>query len=228
MQHLAIILDGNRRWATEHKLETFVGHKRGFESIQNAIEICLKNDIKYLSLYVFSLENFRRSEAEKNYLFALLENQFRTQTEELIKRGVHVRFVGDERRFPAQIAQAINFIQEKTKDLDRLHMNLLFCYGSRQEIVEAAKKIAKKVKDGVLSVDEIDEKTINDLLWMGGVPDPDLIIRPGKVKRLSNFLLFQAAYSEFKFLDCYWPEVTQEMLQTCVDEFSGVKRNFGR
>ena len=227
MQHLAIIMDGNRRWAKKNKLESFSGHKKGKDKIRLAIKFCIKNNIKHLSLYTFSLENFNRCESEKNYLFNLIVEGAKKELPELVEQGVQVKFVGDRRLFPSHIVSSINEIENKTKDLNKLHHNILFGYGAQQEVAFAVKSIAKKVKEGLIDIEEIDEKTVKNHLWTAGTPDPDLIVRTGGDVRLSNFLLYQAAYSEFAFLDCYWPEITEEHLQKCVDKFKASKRNFG-
>jgi undecaprenyl diphosphate synthase len=228
MQHLAIIPDGNRRWASQHKLASFFGHKKGLEPVRYAIKVAIKNGIKYLSLYTFSIENFRRSENEKSYLFDLLMTELPKELPDLINNGVRIRFIGDRSRFPSHIIDAIKRIEDQTSHLDTLNVNLLFCYGATTEIAYAVKVLAQKVKDGLLNVDDIDEQTVHDSLWTAGMPDPDLIIRTGNLARLSNFLLFQAAYSEFSFLDCFWPEVTEERLEQCIQSFNNTKRNFGK
>ena len=227
MQHLAIIPDGNRRWAAKNKLASFLGHQRGLDVVKTAVTFCIKNSIKYLSFYTFSLENFRRSEVEKNYLFNNLLKDSKKELPELIKQGVKIRFFGERSLFPAQVREIIDHIEAETKHLTVLNLNLLFCYGATLEITQAVKQIAQRVRDGLLSVDQIDEHAVRNALWTSDIPDPDLIVRTGGVMRLSNFLLFQAAYSEFAFLDCLWPEVTEEKLGSCVDQFNKTKRNFG-
>jgi len=229
MQHLAMIMDGNRRWAKEKKLEAVtLGHKKGVDSVKTAVKFCLGKGIKYLSLFTFSLENFRRDEKEKKYIFNLLSKVLNDNVLELIEQGVRVRFIGDRSYFPKDSISAIEKIEEKTKDLKKLSLNMLFCYGSHQELAHATKKIAQKVKNGLLDPEEIDENSIRQELWTNGTPDPDLIVRTGKLSRLSNFLLFQAAYSELIFLDCNWPEINEKILQGCVDKFYSIQRNFGR
>ena len=228
MQHLAIIPDGNRRWAKKNRLKSILGHKKGLDAVRTTIEFCLKNGIKYLSIYTFSLENFNRPKEEKRYLFDLLIKRSDAQIPEFIEHGIRVRFIGDKNYFPPNIHSSILKVEEQTKDLDKLNLNLLFCYGAKTELVHAAKSLAKKVKAGVLAVDDIDEEKISGSLWTAGMPDPDLIIRTSGVARLSNFLLYQAAYSEFMFLDCYWPEITEQHLQRCFDDFKEIQRNFGK
>jgi len=227
MQHLAIIPDGNRRWATKNKLESFFGHKKGLNSVRSAIKVCIKNNIKYLSFYTFSLENFRRSEHEKNYLFNLLTTEVTKELPELIKQKIRVKFLGDATYFPKTVHTAIKQIEEQTKDLNVLQLNLLFCYGSQQEMVHAVKTLAQQVKDGKLDINDIDTQKITNSLWTTGIPDPDLIIRTSGATRLSNFLLYQAAYSEFLFLDYFWPEITEQILEKSLYKFTHVQRNFG-
>jgi undecaprenyl diphosphate synthase len=223
-----MVMDGNRRWAREKKLEAVTqGHRKGVDAAKVAIEFCLKKGIKYLSLYAFSLENFRRSDTEKKYLFNLLNNFLEKHAQDFIERGIQVRFVGDRSLFPESTRDTIEKIEEQTKDLSSLQVNFLFCYGSTQELISATKQVAKKVETGELSSDEIDETILRKSMWFGDVPDPEIIIRTGKVSRLSNFLLFQGAYSEWFFLDCYWPEVNEEKLEKCVEQFHQVRRNFG-
>lgn len=228
MQHLAIIPDGNRRWAKKNKLESIFGHRRGTETIKAAIQVCIKNGIRYLSFYTFSLENFNRSEIEKNYLFNLLKETFQKQLPDLIKQGIRVCFIGDRTLFPEEIKEAAHQAEEKTKHLDTLQLNLMFCYGGQTEIIEAARQLAQQVKAGLLEPEQINEKMLRASLWTGDTPDPDLIIRTGNTIRTSNFLPFQAAYSEWRFFDKFWPEMTEEILEQCVQDFVNIKRNFGK
>ncbi len=228
MQHLAIIPDGNRRWAKQNKLESFFGHQRGMEVVRYAIQACIKNSVKYLSFYTFSTENFRRSDIEKNYLFNLLVDGFTKNLPELISNGVRVCFIGDRALFPEKVRVAADHIEDQTKHLDKLQLNLLFCYGATAEITHAVKALAHKVKMGLLQPEEIDETKVHDELWTAAMPDPDLIIRTGGVVRLSNFMLYQSAYAEFSFLDCFWPEVTEDLLERSIQKFDAVKRNFGQ
>lgn len=230
MQHLAIIPDGNRRWAQANKMESFFGHRRGLDVVKTAIRACIKNGIKYLSFYTFSLENFRRSELEKDYLFRMLSSEFRSAIPDLVKEGIKVRFVGDSSYYPDVVKDTIKDVEAATAEGRALTLNLLFCYGSRQELVHAAKMIAKKVQDGLVELSSISEEMLEEELWTSGTPDPDLIIRTGSAQspRMSNYMLYQAAYSEWMFLDQYWPEVTEDLLQGCIEKFMTIKRNFGR
>lgn len=227
MQHLAIIPDGNRRWAKKHMLETIFGHKRGMEVVRSAINVCIRNGIRFLSFYTFSLENFNRPNHEQSYLFDLLINDFPRNLPELITNGVRVKFIGDRSRFPAIMQNVIAHLEEQTQHLTTLQINLLFCYGATAEIVSAVQRIAQQVKDGVLDAANITEETVYNALWTNGIPNPELIIRTGGVMRLSNFLLMQAAYSEFAFVDDFWPDITEDRLQQCLLKFTQTQRNFG-
>jgi undecaprenyl diphosphate synthase len=228
MQHLAIIPDGNRRWAKANKLESVFGHRRGLDVVRTALTVCIKKGIKHLSFYTFSLENFNRSETEKKYLFSMLASEFRAALPELKQENVRVRFVGDSSYFPDVIKDTIVEIERETQHCSAINLNLLFCYGSRGELVHAARSLAQQVKDGTLAVQDITEESLGKALWSASSPDPDLIIRTGNTIRTSNFMLYQGAYSEYMFLEQFWPEVTEDILAGCIEKFADIKRNFGR
>lgn len=228
LQHLAIIMDGNRRWAKKNKMNVLLGHsKGGVDAAKMAIEFCLENKIPYLSLYTFSLENFKRSEDEKECLFNLISACGESELKEFIDRGVRIRFIGDRNLFPQKVRNGCAVLEERTKHLNTLCLNILFCYGGRQEIIAAARSLANDVCSGVLAEGAITEKEFAKRLWLGDCPDPDLVIRTSGVQRLSNFLLYQVAYSEIYFIPCYWPEMTKEKLAQAIAWFNDVKRNFG-
>ncbi|HEX2978294.1 MAG TPA: polyprenyl diphosphate synthase [Candidatus Babeliales bacterium] len=227
MNHLAIIMDGNRRWARSKGLGSLVGHSNGFEAAKRAVEFCLKKKIPYLSLYTFSIENFKRSEHERSYLFDLLASKAPQLIDDFLKYGVRARFIGDRSLFPAHLLATIENLELQTNQGHNLQVNFLFCYGARQEIVHGVKSIIQKIKNGELSENDITDETLNNSLWTAGIPEPDMIIRTGGTKRISNFLLYQAAYSEFYFLDCLWPEITEDHLQAACLNFEECKRNFG-
>ena len=226
MQHLAIIMDGNRRWAKNNGIKGIYGIKSK-ESVRTAIRFCLKNNIKHLSLYAFSLENFNRSRTEQEILFNLLISTMTSELSGLIEQGVRVKFVGDKNFFPNHVKPIIEKAESQTKLFSKLNLNILFCYGGRQEIINATKIIAQKVKSGELEMDNIDDDIMKQSLWTEGTPDPDLVVRTGKTFRISSFLTYQSVYSEFAFLDCYWPEITEDHLNQCVSGFLDTKRNFG-
>ncbi len=228
IKHLAVVMDGNRRWARKNKMDALLGHsKGGVDAAKKTIQFCLDRGIEYLSLYTFSLENLKRSEIEKNFLFDLLIQKGREGLSEFLEQGVKIRFIGDWSVFPQKVKESCLSLEEKTKNAGRLQLNILFCYGARQEIVAAVKTLYQKIKTGLLSEQDVSEKELERCLWMHETPEPDLIIRTGGVKRLSNFLLYQAAYSEFCFLDCLWPEITEEHLEQALAGFKVTKRNFG-
>jgi len=227
IKHIAFIMDGNRRWATQQGMLKVLGHKEGVNTVQKVADFCLKKEIPYLSLYTFSLENFKRSEAEKNYLFSLLINESDSLLKELTEKKVRASFVGERSLFPKKVMPVCEKLERETKDFDKLHINFLFCYGARQEIISGVKKIAKKVKSGELSEQDIDETVFNNNLWTHKFPEPELIVRTGGQSRLSNFLLYQAAYSELCFLDYMWPDLDQHKLEEIYVNYIETKRNFG-
>lgn len=228
VNHIAMVMDGNRRWAKKRGLRSMLGHSEGVNSVKKVIEFCLKKGIRYVSLYAFSIENFKRSAIEKSFIFNLLVKAANKDLAQLVKQGVRVRFIGDRSLFPDQVKTSCQQIEQETAHLDKLNLNLLFCYGGRQEIVESVKNIACKVKRGQLSENDISEDLITQNMWSGDTPDPELIVRTGGARRLSNFLLYQSAYSELYFLDCFWPDITMNDLEQVYEDFTQRKRNFGR
>lgn len=227
VKHLACIMDGNRRWARRKGWLPWLGHREGMNAVQRAIDYCLEKNIPYLSLYTFSLENFKRPQDELNFLFDTLVSEAEGMAEQCKEKGVRVRFIGDRTQFPASVAPVCARIEQVTQDFTRLNVNFLFCYGSRQEIMNAVKQIALKVKSGHLAESDITDELFANNLWTSGIPDPDLIIRTGGVHRLSNFLLYQAAYAELYFLDCLWPELTKNHLDDALAFFKNCQRNYG-
>ena len=229
MEHLALILDGNRRWAREHKFKTAVhGYENATNGIHIALQFCIEQNIKYLSLYTMSSENLeKRSEEEKQFLWNLMIKTFSTDAFKLIEQNICVRFIGDRSVFPHEVSSIISSIEETTKHCTRLYLNILFCYGGRQEILAATTQLALEVAQGKLKPEEITEQKFRKALWCGDIPDPEILIRTGKRNRLSNFLPFQTTYTELFFPDCYWPEVTKELLTDCLEKYKNTQRNFG-
>ncbi|MBP9765299.1 di-trans,poly-cis-decaprenylcistransferase [Candidatus Babeliales bacterium] len=220
MQHLALIMDGNRRWAKKRMMMPWLGHRQGAQVVEMVIEYCLYQSIPYLSLYTFSLENLQRMPQEINYLFDLIEESA-LRHEEFVKNNVKVRFVGDMSQLPEKTRRICLQLSEKTEHCTALVCNFLICYGAQQEIVSAVQKM---VQEGFKPQSVQD---IKPYLWLGNIPDPELIIRTGGVGRLSNFLLYQAAYSEIRFLDCLWPDLTRDALDQVVSQSRAVQKNFG-
>ena len=227
IKHLACIMDGNRRWAIRKGWFTWQGHKAGLEAVKRVVSFCLENNIPYVSLYTFSLENFKRSDEEKNYLFDLIISGFKDVHQDFIERGIKVCFIGDRSLFPANVIPTCERIEQETAHLTNLQLNLLFCYGAQQEIVGGIKRLVHDVKVGKLSEDDISNELFERYLWTRGIPEPDLIVRTGGAQRLSNFLLYQAAYSEFYFLDCLWPDITKKHLTSALLFFNECQRNVG-
>lgn len=228
MKHLAVVMDGNRRWARKNKLDILLGHsKGGLDAAKKTVQFCLDKGIQYLSLYTFSVENLKRSEQEKQFLFDLLITGVKDTSDDFIKQGVKVKFIGDWSLFPEQVIASCKALEQKTANCTKLVLNILFCYGARQEIVAAVKTLVNKIRSGILSEQDVSEKELEQCLWTNGTPEPELIIRTGGAHRLSNFLLYQAAYSEFCFLDCLWPEITYQDLEHAVSGFEATQRNFG-
>lgn len=227
MRHLACIMDGNRRYAQAHGWKPWIGHQRGVETVRTALEFCLVNKIPYLSLYTFSLENFKRSETEKNFLFDLIEAMAKRHLNELIEKDIKVKFVGDRDLFPVHVIPAFDDIESQTAHCSALQVNFLFCYGGQQEIVYAAKEIARKVKSGLLNESDINESLLVQHMWTADTPAPELVIRSGGSQRISNFLLFQSAYSEYYFTDQFWPALTLDDFKKAFEFFNASKRNFG-
>ncbi len=228
LTHLACIMDGNRRWAKKRGWLPWDGHRAGLDAAQRVIDYCLDQKIPYLSLYTFSLENFKRPQDELHFLFNVLLKQLKQSiVKNFSSKGVRISFIGDRTQFPDSVKPVVESIEEQTKHGKTLRVNLLFCYGGRQEIVAAVKRMIKRVKSGDLDENAITDQTIEHYLWTDTIPPPDLIIRTGGVKRLSNFLLFQAAYSELCFLDCLWPDINADFLNQATQSFKTCQRNFG-
>lgn len=229
MKHIAIIMDGNRRWARQNKMQAIIeGHRKGVETVKKAIVWSLENKVQYLSLYAFSLENTKRSDQEKNDIFSLIVEGVRKEESWFIEHRVAISFIGDRALFPPMAVEAIEHIEQVTKNDPLLYVQVMFFYGAQQELAYATKLIASQVQSGQLSIESITTETLKDALWTAGIPDPDMVIRPGGHSRLSNFLLFQSAYSEWFFLEKLWPDFNEHDLTLCADQFRAARRNFGQ
>lgn len=227
INHLAIIMDGNRRWAKQRGLDVWHGHKEGVTALEKTVKFCLARGIKILSVYAFSLENFKRSSKEKEQLFKIFSEVLEHWPQSLNKENVRVRFVGDSSQFPEQTTKTIEKIESMTETHDGLELNLMFCYGGQQEIVDATKKIAAKVKSGELNIEDIDSKLLSENTWTGKLPEPDVIFRTGNRSRLSNFMTLQSAYSEIDFSGLNWPEIDACQLDAMYQRFVKSQRTFG-
>ena len=232
VENIAIILDGNRRWASEKELNPWLGHKKGADTVEQLLDWCWKLDVKFVTLYTFSTENFRRSPAEIAEIMQIAEEKFRKLlTDERIHRNkVHVKVIGRRQLLPESLQTLIAEVEDATEKYDKQFLNFAFAYGGRAEIVDAAKIIAAKVSEGELKLDDVNEKTFEKSLYTAHMSnqEPDLIIRTSGEERLSGFLLWQSAYSELAFLDVYWPDFRLIDLLRAIRTFQTRKRRYGK
>ena len=224
LQHVAIIMDGNRRWAKEKFLPSAMGHQKGVDSLRSTMRLFDKYGIKYLTVYAFSTENWNRKKEEVEFLMNLLAKTLLGELDEMHKENVKIKFLGDLTKLNTKLVEIIENAENKTKNNTGVNLNIAFNYGSRDEITNAVKAI---VKEG-LSAEEITEDTISSHLYTKNIPDPDLLIRTGGEKRISNYLLWQIAYSEVYVTDAYWPEFDEEELAKAITEFEHRNRRFGK
>ena len=220
IKHVAIIMDGNGRWGVKHKQSRNAGHRAGLNSVEVVINECLKNNIKYLTLYTFSTENWKRPKNEINFLFNLLENFLINKIDKLIKKNVKLKFIGEIHKLPSKLKKLIRSSEKKTsKNLD-LQVNVALNYGSKSEIINSIKIINKKKM-------KFNEININKNLFTKDMPDPDILIRTGNTQRLSNFMLWQIAYTEIFFEKKLWPDFNLNDFRKIISKFKLLKRNFG-
>ena len=225
LKHLAIIMDGNGRWAKQNKLPRTAGHYKGVEVLRNITIYANKLGIKCLTVYAFSTENWKRSQEEVSYIMSLPKIFFASYIKELMENNVRVMIIGEKDQIPSETMNVINEAIETTKNNTGLILNFAFNYGSRDEIVNAAKNYAKDFVQG--KANELTEDEFKNYLFTKDLPEVDLVIRTANERRLSNFLLWQCAYSEFVFVDELWPDFNNEVLDRCIEEFNNRKRNFG-
>lgn len=223
--HLGIIVDGNRRWAKKKGLLSFDGHRKGLDNVQKIGDYCTKKGIKILTLYTFSTENWKRSKKEVSYLIKLLKESLNKKNiQKLHKKKIKLQIIGQKERLPEVLQKRIKEAEKLTKNNKERILNLAVSYGGRPEIIQAVKNIIKKK----IPANKITEELINKNLWTAGLPYPDLIIRTGGAKRLSNFLTWQSAYSEFYFTKKSWPEFTEKDLNKALLDYSHRERRFGK
>ncbi|RAU22565.1 di-trans,poly-cis-decaprenylcistransferase [Paramagnetospirillum kuznetsovii] len=225
--HIAIIMDGNGRWAKARGLPRTAGHKRGAESVRRTVEAAREMGVSYLTLYGFSSENWKRPAGEVTDLMGLLRLYLRNEVNHLHKNGIRLKVIGDRERLGPDIVRLIEDAEAKTAANSALTLVLALSYGGRQEMVEAARRVAADVAAGRLSPDAIDEDVVGSRLFTAGIPDPDLIIRTSGEKRISNFLLWQGAYAELVFIETLWPEFGRAELESAIQEFHGRDRRYG-
>ena len=220
MKHVAIIMDGNGRWGIKNKKSRNLGHKQGLKTVEMVIEETIKNKINFLTLYAFSTENWKRPRIEIKFLLNLLESFLKENIAKLDKNNIRLKVIGNLVRFPTKIQNLIATSQQRTKKNTKLQLNLALNYGSKDEIIRAIKLIKKKKY-------EVNEKMLNKLLYTFGIPDPDILIRTGDTYRLSNFLLWQLAYTELFFVKKMWPDFTKNDYKKVLAKFKKTRRNFG-
>ena len=225
-QHIAIIMDGNGRWAKARGLNRSMGHQEGVETVKRITETCVKLGVKHLTLYTFSTENWNRPADEVAALMSLILTAM--EEELFMKNNVKLRLIGDLSRVPENVREAILNLQERTQVNTGMTMLIALSYSSRWEITDTVKRLAEKVKAGELAPEDITEECISNHLTTTNIPDPDLLIRTGGECRLSNFLLWQCAYTEFYVCDTYWPDFGADDLQLAIDYFNRKERRFGK
>ena len=225
--HVAIIMDGNGRWAQARGLPRTAGHKRGAEAVKRVVRAAGEMGIRYLTLFGFSAENWQRPESEVRDLMALLRFYLTNDVRELEEGGVRLKVIGDLSRLPNDTVEMISDAEERTKRNDKLILTIAISYGSRQELVDAARQLAVRVQEGALSPDDIDEQLFADQLYTHEIPDPDLLIRTSGEQRISNFLLWQSAYTELVFTETRWPDFGAAELDDAVAEFRRRERRYG-
>ena len=226
-RHVAIIMDGNGRWAKKRGLPRVAGHRAGAEAVRKTLRAAVKNGVEVLTLYAFSSENWRRPEEEVSDLKGLLGYYLERELDSLAKEGVRLRLLGDYRKFGPELSQRLDRAMDRLKDNDRLTLVVALNYGSRAEIAEVARKLAVQAKAGEIDPTSIDEQSIEALLDTQGLPELDLLIRTSGEERLSNFLLWQAAYSELIFTPTLWPDFGEAEFAEAIEQFSARERRFG-
>jgi len=225
--HVAVIMDGNGRWAKARGLPRIAGHRQGAEAVRRTIRASVELGIRYLTLYGFSLENWKRPAKEVADLMGLLRLYLRQEVSSLHKEGVRMRFIGDRDLLDPDIVSLIEMAEQTTRANARLDLIVALSYGSRQEITRAARSLALDAAAGRIDADAIDEATVSARLYTADIPDPDLIIRTSGEQRISNFLLWQSAYAELVFLDVLWPDFGRELLEAAIAEFAKRERRYG-
>lgn len=225
--HIAIFMDGNGRWASKRGLPRSAGHREGANTLKRIVRICNDIGIKYMTVYAFSTENWSRPKEEVDSLMSLLVEFLKNADNELSGQNIRIRIIGESERLTAEIRKEITRVTEKTKDNTGLTLVIALNYGGRTEIVNAAVRLSKDVKKGLVKSEEVDETLFSNYLYTAGIPDPDLVIRPSGEYRISNFLLWQSSYSEFWYSNILWPDFSRKDLITAIEDFQKRNRRFG-
>lgn len=227
-QHVAIIMDGNGRWAKKRGMPRSVGHKKGAETVKEITRAAGEIGVKYLTLYAFSTENWNRSEEEVATLMNLLREYLKSDLKEIQENGVKIVFIGERQMLDADIIENMRKLEADTAGNDKMTLCIALSYGSRQEIVNAARKIAALAKRGDIQPEDVDSKMFSDMLYTKDIPDPDMLIRTSGEQRVSNYLLWQLAYTEFFFTDVLWPDFSRKHLEDIIAEFNSRERRYGK
>lgn len=228
LKHIAVIMDGNGRWAKNKGLPRSAGHKKGAETLENIAKAAADMGIKYLTVYAFSTENWKRDKAEVDYLMGLLRQYLKSEFKEIQKRGARIRFIGERQMLDADIVAQMEKIEKDTEANDKLTFCVALSYGSRAEILAAAKKAAEQAVSGKIKAEELTEEMFSNLLYTQGMPDPDLVIRTSGEQRISNYLLWQLAYSELFFTKTLWPDFSAAELKEIIADFNTRERRYGK
>ena len=227
-QHIAVIMDGNGRWAKQQGKMRVFGHQHGVDAVRATTEACAELGVKYLTLYAFSTENWNRSSFEVNALMSLLTTSLKNELKTLKDNNIRLNAIGDLKRLPKSQYDALMYAIDDTKDYTRMTLTLCLSYSGRWELVQAIKSIAEEAKNGLIKPEDIDESLINRYLTTANMPDPDLLIRTSGEERISNYLLWQIAYSELYFTKKYWPEFSKEDLYEAIIDYQNRERRFGK
>ncbi len=227
-RHIAIIMDGNNRWAKSRLMPRKLGHKQGAEALKKLIQNCADSSLRYLTVYAFSSENWQRPADEVDDLMSLMRYYLKNEVESLHEHNIRLAFIGDRERLQPDICAELNRVEDLTAQNDRMTLIIALSYGAREELVRATQKLAKQAAAGEIKAEEINESMLEGALDTGDFPHPDLLIRTGGDQRLSNFLLWQAAYSELYFCETLWPDFTVETLQNAIEDYAKRERRFGK
>lgn len=226
--HLAIIMDGNGRWAKNLGKQRVFGHREGVKRVQEIVETAQREGIQYLTLYTFSTENWNRPKEEVSVLMRLLVRSLKTELNKMLKNGVRLNTIGNQDRLPEEVKEMLGECVEKTKNNDRLVLTLALNYGGKEELTQMVQQISLKVKNNIISPENVDETIINKHLYTQNLPEVDLLIRTGGEHRISNFLLWQIAYAELYFTPTYWPEFDTDALKEAIANYQNRERRFGK
>lgn len=228
LKHIAVIMDGNRRWAKQKNLPSIAGHNEGVKALKRTVKAAVKFGVKYLTVYAFSTENWGRKKEEVDFLMFLLKETIKNETKELHENGVKIRIIGDLAPLGEDLKNILEETRKTTENNEIFNLQIALNYGARNEITNAVKNIASDVKSGNLSPEDINEEVVSKYLYTSEIPDPDLLIRTGGEKRISNYLLWQIAYTELYITEAFWPDFGEEELTRSIMDFADRERRYGK